>query len=266
MFGMTNALAVMLVLALSACAGLPQSKLISTASGTHEYVAAGQGRPVVVLEAGLGDGLESWSSVFHDVAQITRVFGYDRAEYGKSRSTNRRRDAATTVGELRALLRASNMLPPYVLVGHSIGGTYMEYYARAYPDEVAGVVLVDSRHAGFTRKCKVASASFCDPPAFLALLLPAAAKRELEAADLTMQQVIESPEFPPVPLVVLTGMSKPVEGERFRQVWLETQKDLAKLSPVSKHVVCQRCGHYVHHDNAAAVVDAVRWLVETVRE
>jgi pimeloyl-ACP methyl ester carboxylesterase len=165
------------------------------------------------------------------------------------------------VSELHAILQAASIPPPYLLVGHSIGGTYMELYARMYPHEVAGIVLVDARHPEFDRRCEEEGPSSCKFPALLAALLPPAAKRELEASSATMQQVNDSPSFPKVPLFVLTGTNKPLEKAQFKKVWLETQNDLATLSPISKHVVCDRCGHYIQRDDSAAVIDAIQWVI-----
>ena len=85
-----------------------------------------------------------------------------------------------------------------------------------------------------------------------------AAKQELKASSAAMQQVNESPPFPKVPLFVLTGTNKPLEKAQFKQVWLETQNDLATLSPIAKHVVCDQCGHYVQRDDSTAVIDAIQ--------
>lgn len=71
-------------LAFSGCATLPQSNTISTASGRYSYVASGHGKPAVVLESGLGDGMQSWARLFPKIENITQVFAYDRAGYGKS--------------------------------------------------------------------------------------------------------------------------------------------------------------------------------------
>jgi len=244
------------------CATVSRPDTASTSEGRYGYAIRGQGSPSIVLEAGLGNGMESWSALIPQIAEITQVFAYDRAGYGGSRSKNRERDARTIVGELRLLLQAARVHPPYLLIGHSVGGTYMEFYARNFPDEVVGVILVDSRHPDFTDRCKEAGARLCDPPAFLTHLLPGAASQEFAARDATMNEVRESPPFPGVPLAVLTGMKKPLEGEAFAQVWLESQIDLAKMSPVSMHRVCQACTHYVHHDDPAAVIDAIHWVIE----
>ena len=264
---MNNVIAITVIsFALSGCAVLQESNTISTADGRYSYIVSGQGKPAVILEAGLGDGKESWSPVFHQLAQFTRVFAYDRAGYGSSRSNNANRDGKTIVSELHSILQAASIAPPYLLVGHSIGGTYMELYARTYPNEVAGVVLVDSRHPKFDQLCEEGSASSCKFPALLAALLPPAAKQELKASSAAMQQVNESPPFPKVPLFVLTGTNKPLEKAQFKQVWLETQNDLATLSPIAKHVVCDQCGHYVQRDDSTAVIDAIQWVIKKIME
>ncbi|TAJ88610.1 MAG: alpha/beta fold hydrolase [Reyranella sp.] len=102
--------------------------------------------PTVVFEAGLGAHKESWTAVFREIARTNAVFAYDRPGIGRSTSTGRPRDGTAIVEELRTLLRGRGLKPPYVLVGHSAGGLYMQLYARLHPEEVAGLVLVDSTH------------------------------------------------------------------------------------------------------------------------
>jgi len=249
------------IIGLGGCSLLPPAEHVTTPEATHSFVLAGEGSPTVILESGLGDGKDSWVPVFSQIAEETRVFAYDRAGYGVSKSGSKARDGSTIARELRATLRALNVRPPYVLVGHSIGGTYMELYARTYPEDVAGVVLVDSRHADFTRQCQIADAGSCTPPALLSALLPPGPKREMAAGDKTMEQVMNSGPFPNVPLSVVTGGKQFLVRARFYEVWLETQKSLATLSSDSTHMVCKRCGHYVHKDNPKLVVDAVTSVI-----
>ena len=241
---------------------LSQVKTISTVYGKYTCMVVGHGKPTVVLESGLGDGMETWAALFEDLAEMSQVFAYNRGGYRKSYSKNRQRDGFTIVAELRALLMMVNLVPPYLLVGHSMGGTYMELFARRYPDEVAGVVFIDARHADFTRRCQAAQVALDDhPSAVTSTLLPPGARGELKASVLTMHQIKKSPPFPEVPIAVLTGMNKPSEGETFRQIWLATQKELVGLSSHSKHIICRESGHYLHQDNSAAVVDALRWVL-----
>jgi pimeloyl-ACP methyl ester carboxylesterase len=242
---------------------LSQIRTISTVYGKYAFAVAGHGKPTVVLEAGLGDSMGTWSLIFRDIEALSQVFTYNRAGYRKSHSENGQRDGYTIVLELRTLLKEINIPPPYLLVGHSLGGTFMELYARTHPNEVFGVVFIDARHADFTRRCKEARVRISEPPAIHTALLPPGAKRELKAEPLTMRQIDESPPFPKIPIVVLTGMNKPSEGEKFGEVWLSTQKDLAVLSPISRHFIYHTCSHYVHHENTVGVIDAIRWVIKT---
>jgi pimeloyl-ACP methyl ester carboxylesterase len=106
----------------------------------------GQGNPTVILEAGLSDFSIFWALVQPEVAKITRVCVYDRAGYGWSQPSLYPRTSETMTKELHTLLANAEIDKPYVLVGHSFGGALVHLYARAHPDEVAGMVLVDAAH------------------------------------------------------------------------------------------------------------------------
>jgi pimeloyl-ACP methyl ester carboxylesterase len=104
----------------------------------------GQGSPTVILDAGSGLFSAQWVRVQREVSSATRVCAYDRAGMGWSEMGPEPRDAKQITGELHALLTKAGIEGPYVLVGHSFGGMYMQTYAARYPEEVAGVALVDS--------------------------------------------------------------------------------------------------------------------------
>ncbi|MBV8475682.1 MAG: alpha/beta hydrolase [Acidobacteria bacterium] len=106
----------------------------------------GAGSPTVVLDSGLGLPAAEWSLVEPDVAEFTRVCSYDRAGYGWSNVGPFPRTSAQISHELHNLLKNARVRPPYVLVGHSFGGYNVRVYTREYPDEVAGIVLVEAAH------------------------------------------------------------------------------------------------------------------------
>ena len=106
----------------------------------------GQGNPTVILEAGQSDYSLIWAYVQPEVAETTRVCSYDRAGYGWSEPSPYPRRANVEVEELHTLLVNANIGGPYVLVGHSLGGMLVRVFAHNYPDEVVGMVLVDSFH------------------------------------------------------------------------------------------------------------------------
>jgi len=106
----------------------------------------GEGSPTVILEAGWADYSATWAYVQPEVAKATRVCSYDRAGYGWSDPSPHPRTASWRANELHTLLVNANIQGPYVLVGHSLGGMLVRVYAHIYPDEVVGMVLVDSMH------------------------------------------------------------------------------------------------------------------------
>jgi pimeloyl-ACP methyl ester carboxylesterase len=106
----------------------------------------GAGRPTVILDNGLGLPAAEWSLVQPDVAEFTRVCSYDRAGYAWSDSGPFPRTSGQIVQELHTLLSKAGVEPPYILVGHSFGGDNVRLYTHDYPNQVAGVILVDAAH------------------------------------------------------------------------------------------------------------------------
>ena len=104
----------------------------------------GAGSPTVVLEAGLGEISPHWAWIAPSVATDTRVCAYDRAGQGWSDDSPGPHDGAAIAADLHTLLQRANEPGPYVLVGHSIGGPYVMTFAQRYPDDVAGMVLLDA--------------------------------------------------------------------------------------------------------------------------
>ncbi len=124
----------------------PPGKLIDVGGHRLHLNSMGKGNPTVILDAGAGGTSLDWSFVQDELAKTTRVCTYDRAGFGWSEQGPTPRTSERIVEELHALLTNAEIEAPYVLVGHSFGGLNARLYAARYPDEVAGLVLVDSVH------------------------------------------------------------------------------------------------------------------------
>ena len=109
-------------------------------------IESGKGSPSVILEAGFACFSLVWDLVQRDVAQFAHVYSYDRAGLGWSESSPHKRTSPNMVQELHTLLEILHAPKPYILVGHSFGGLLMQLYANTYPNDVYGLVLVDSSH------------------------------------------------------------------------------------------------------------------------
>ncbi len=188
--------------AASAQSALPLPVLHTVDGRQVEILSAGStGRlGTVVFENGLRETIATWSGVLKAVAPQARVFAYNRPGYGHSDDTPRARDGATIVEDLRGLLKESGVAPPYVLVGHSLGGLYMQQFARAHPDEVTGVVLVDAVYPGVIKRSE--DFPFTTRVA-KRLFFSSAVNREIDQIHATGDAVLALPPADAIPMVRL---------------------------------------------------------------
>lgn len=124
----------------------PQGRIVNVGSVPMHLYCLGAGSPTIVLEAGNGAPLAVWARVQPELARRTRVCAYDRAGLGWSAPSDASRDARQVAAELHALLAEAGEPKPYLLVGHSLGGQYALSFAVNYPQETAGLALVDAQH------------------------------------------------------------------------------------------------------------------------
>lgn len=124
----------------------PPGQLTDVGGYNMHLYCVGEGSHTVILEAGMNDFHVSWSKVQAEVATAARVCSYDRAGMGWSEASPHPRTSDVMAEELHTLLANSGVDAPYILVGHSFGGIVMRQFAQQYPDEVTGMVLVDSAH------------------------------------------------------------------------------------------------------------------------
>ena len=118
------------------------------------------GGPTVVLEPGGSGTAATWQHVVREVGEHAYVIAYDLAGHGFSDDHREVRDNTRVAIDLYGMLKADGVPGPYILVGHSLGGAYVRTFASLYPEEVGGMVLVDSSHSdqverSFRRKVPV---------------------------------------------------------------------------------------------------------------
>lgn len=126
---------------------LPQiGRSVDIGGRSLNIFCSGQGSPVVILESGNGEPGYAWSEIQPEIASFTESCWFDRAGEGWSDPGPFPRTSAATSTELHELLHRAGIPPPYVLVGHSLGGLNARVYDGMYPNDVAGAVLVDAAH------------------------------------------------------------------------------------------------------------------------
>jgi pimeloyl-ACP methyl ester carboxylesterase len=256
----------------------------------------GTGSPTVVLQSGYLNAGDIWSvsdttapAVFAALAETNRVCIYDRpgsmitttdtsgtpalAETpgpGRSGTAPMPRDPAAVVAELHDLLAAADVPGPYVLVGHSLGGTFDVLYARTYPDEVAGLVLVDSPlpperdaiGADVFEQVRLFSSNPTLVPGY-----------ELESYDLgtLFDEIDAAGPLPDIPVIIVRrgrvvsddplpedAPFTQAEFDGFNTAQWEAQAQWAAGVPGAEVITVPDTSHYVQNQRPDAVVDAIR--------
>jgi pimeloyl-ACP methyl ester carboxylesterase len=227
--------------------------------GQLEHHVVGAGRPVVVFQSGLGDGLAVWSAVQAGLPKDMTSIAFSRAGYGRSAARDGEHSPCAAAAELRAGLRQAGLAPPYLLVGHSLGGLYQFAFARLFAQEVAGVVLVEPTHPRHWPHMQR------DAPAMAAVVRAArltafspTMRREFDDQQHCLDS-LESLPSPRVPSRVLVrGRFVPPEAGAFERM----SRDLWRAWPTLLHTdgveQVDGAGHYIQTDKPAAVIDAIR--------
>jgi pimeloyl-ACP methyl ester carboxylesterase len=253
--------------------------------GHRLYIeCTGSGGPAVILQAGLGASSSSWAGIAPAVAATTTVCAYDRAGHGRSDEAAAPQDGIALATDLHTLLERAGVAGPYVIVGHSSGGPYLRVFAARYPDQVAGMVLLDAQPAdAFTALPDYPSfyatyrtvATLSPSLARIGLLGPllglsadqstAAAARGARDEVLALPTVLEQASaltgLGDRPLIVVTAAAEAQTG------WLAAQETLPRLSTASVHRVLADATHnsLISGVDAAASGQAILDVVTAIR-
>lgn len=218
-----------------------------------------RGAPTVVLEAGLGDGAGSWRALRAALPDDLAVFAWSRAGYPGGALTwasdaDGRRTGAEVAARLDERMAAAGVRPPYVLVSHSIGAYYALSFARAHPDQVAGMVFVDPRLPGFNRRCKAEGLRLCEIPRLLMLALSPTERAELAGLEETEAELADLSALRDIPVVILTaGRGSPGEDSRMRGLWRAYADEFAARFSNARRIEAPTSGHYIHRDDTRRV-------------
>lgn len=262
----------------------PPGELVDIGTAELHLYCTGQGRPTVVLEAGATGFAQSWAWIQQDVSARTRTCSYDRAGLGWSENGTARHDGRSIARNLNALLGRADEPEPYVLVGHSMGGAFVRIFADAYPEQVAGLVLLDPVHEDqlnryppemqahlrdFARRVRLAprlarvgvlratnlisrKADGLPEEAFgTARMFGSSPKHlrtsadELAAWETTMSAARSDTTFEQDPLLVVSAAAPRKDvSDAAIATKLEMHHELSMLSPLGRHVLLKDADHF----------------------
>jgi pimeloyl-ACP methyl ester carboxylesterase len=237
----------------------------------------GEGEPTVVLVGGL---TSDWTDVQRRVSDTTRVCSYDKPNVAGSRSEHAPtpRDAAGMANELAALLEVAAVPGRYVMVGHSNGGMVAQLFAATHPEQIAGIVLVDSatedqdlRAAELIRSQRPAEQAEA-MIAGMTAMPPRLIDPEQFDHPTSREQLRASRTTDPLPTVPMTVLvhGQPLDNfppdlaELYEPIWQDMQRKLAAIVPGSTYQVVAGTGHDIHHERPDLVADAINDIVATV--
>ncbi|HEY4183445.1 MAG TPA: alpha/beta hydrolase [Polyangia bacterium] len=223
-----------------------------------ELATAGTGgAATVVFESGLGEDWTHWDEVASQVARQARIFAYSRPGYGASGPATTPRDPKQIVEELRALLASHEYAPPYLLVGHSTGGTYMELFAKSHPDEVLGAVLVDPRHRDWLSTCQAAQLDGCGIPESTLETQAPSTIAEYHAFAMASNQIRAAGPFGSCPVRVLTATDHDGWAAAQESLWQSMLASLAVEAVDGRQIIVQGAGHHIQLDRPDVVVNTI---------
>jgi len=245
----------------------PESRLVDVGGHRLNIRCSGEGAPAVVLVSGLASDNHDWEPVERSVSETNLVCSYDRDGLGQSDVIEGIPTAQSATDSLYMLLSEAGVAGPLVLVGHSYGGLIAQLYAAQHPGNIVGVVLVDS----LQKDNLVRTAEILGDEA-MALFL-GATQANPEGVDIvaSLDQVESDANLGGLPLTVITAgvpnlppfIDQDVR-DKLAEAWLESQRDLVRLSSAGIHIIAEESGHCVQCDQPDLVADAIRGLAEAL--
>lgn len=260
----------------------PEFVPVDTRGRQLGFTCWGQGEPTVVLETGLGAESAEWQAVQQEIAQLTRVFRYDRANRGQSDPAPKPRSAQECVADLHELLRTAAIPGPYVLVGHSLGGLIVRLYAHQHPHDVAGLVLVDPMHEDqFDRIGPRLPDPFPGEPETLTQL-----RRFWRADWRDPSKNDEGIDFPAsqaqahaidsldaIPMLILTSgvfVRESPPGNpgavQLQLMWQQLHGELMRQSSNAQQILVETSGHFIQREQPEVVIAAIQQMLRIVRQ
>lgn len=249
------------------------------------------GEPVIVFESGFGTPMGHWDTILERVGTLAPTVAYDRPGIGDSQADEKMPTVKNVADRLRKLLGILQVKPPYILVGHSLGGVYVRGYANYYPQELQGVVIIDP--ADFTETyndiahfmldaglgknyvdstmAQRRTAPFQPDPK-----MPPSLQRELNVLfDLRRSEFAElkATKFPDIPLSFITSgrydpfpNAKPIDETLFHSKmkfrfyrWLQ----FVETVPKGRFLYSANAGHFVHRDDPELVISGIKMVLQS---
>ena len=255
---------------------LEEERMVTVAGRGFATRCAGEGSHTVMLVAGQDTQMTTWDAVQPAIGSVVRVCAYDRLGIGNSHPTPREQTLDGMADDLDGVIRALDLQRPITVVGHSLGAAVALTWATEHPQDIRGLVLVDSASARFVERA-FQLATGLDEPLASPLLVDALQRASDDGIDnpesldlrASWTAFADLPDLGEVPLVVLThGRDDAISGfgseavPELEMAWQEAQRDLAARSRSSQLYSAEDAGHFIQEDRPELVLAAVLAVME----
>ena len=251
--------------------------------GKKQYVLVeGQGEPTVIFLTGKGRTQTDFKKVYNKIKNTTQIFSYDRAGLGQSEAFKNERTVDTMAFELHELLVKEKIKPPYVLVGHSLGGYIMRCFVNMYPNTVAGMIFVEPAHE-YEFKNGLEMRSDSDKIIFreeFKSYLKVQGRTKTHNAESkkcfdfdsagfsTNQRIVRDLKVPSdIPMTLLISRKVDVDNEyidkevEYRIQFFENWKN---INSQTKIITTTKAGHFIQIDEPSLVIEEINALIEKI--
>ena len=223
---------------------------------------SGEGETTVILDAGLGGTSEDWSKVQPEVANFSKVFSYSRAGLGKSEKASIPRTCKDIIEDLRSFLSSVNLNPPYILVAQSWSGINARWFASQYPEEIAGMVLIDAVHENkYEQFEKILSEEKANR--MWAFVKDPSKNDENIDRMASIEQVHCKQILFDFPLIILT---RAADSDELSKIETDLQAEFLKLSTNSRQYFSKHNDHFIQNLEPELVIDSIRQVIKSIKE
>ncbi|MBC7694032.1 MAG: alpha/beta hydrolase [Burkholderiales bacterium] len=253
--------------------------------GKKQYVLVeGTGEPTIVFLTGKGTGQNDFKKVYNKIKNTNRIFSYDRAGLGKSEAFRNDRTVDTMAYELHELLEKEKIKPPYILVGHALGGYIMRCFVSLYPTTVSGVVFVDPSHE-FEFKHGLEIRPDSDQVVFrdeFKSYLRVEGRSKVHNAESkkcfdfdsagfsTNQRIVKDIQIPTdIPMTILIARKVDVDNafiDKEMEYRIQFFEKWKTMNVQTKVVTTFKSGHFIHRDHPQLVIDEINEIIGKVRK
>ena len=229
--------------------------IISVNGNDFEYAVMGTKSPAIILINGAGGPIEGWLKIWQELGRENLVFAYNRLGIGRSSKPKEPQTGIVMVKDLKELLLSLKIEPPYLVVGHSLGGFIAHLFAITYPDDVRGLVFLES--STIKDVLTDSKRKKTDPNKL----------SEVNHVLSTIKQIQELGVFPKIPIIVVAG-NKPAFGwimpRTIKEARMNHQKELLSLSGLGRVAIARNSGHFPQISEPNLVINEINSLLHEI--